>query len=58
MVGVHYEAAVLLAYLGAADSVAAQAGVHDELAGKVALGALEGGAGARHVPYLQQAPLW
>lgn len=52
VVGVDDEAAVLLAHLGAADSVAAQAGVHDELASKVALGALEGGAGARHVERL------
>lgn len=52
VVGVDDEAAVFLAYLGAADSVTAQAGVHDELTGKVALGALEGGAGARHVEWL------
>lgn len=52
VVGVDDEAAVFLAHLGAADSVTAQAGVHDELTGKVALGALEGGAGARHVERL------
>ncbi len=52
VVGVDDEAAVFFAHLGAADGVAAQAGVHDELAGKVALGALESGAGARHVERL------
>ena len=52
VVGVDDEAAVFFAHLGASDGVAAQAGIHDELAGKVALGALEGGAGARHVERL------
>ena len=52
VVGVDDEAAVLLAHLRAADGVAAKAGVHDELAGKVALRALESGAGARHVERL------
>lgn len=52
VVGVDDEAAVLFAHLCSADGVAAQAGVHDELAGKMALGALEGGTGARHVERL------
>ena len=52
VVGVDDEAAVLFAYLRAADSMAAQAGIHDEFAGKVALGAFEGGAGTRHVERL------
>ena len=52
VVGVDDEAAVLLAHLRAANGVSSQAGVHDELAGKVALGALESGAGTRHVERL------
>lgn len=52
VVGVDDEAAVLFAYLRAADSMAAQSGIHDELAGKVTLGALEDGAGTRHVERL------
>ena len=52
VVGVDDEAAVFFAHLRAADSMAAQTGIHDELAGKVALGAFESGAGARHVERL------
>ena len=46
------EAGVLLAHRRAAGLVALEAGVGDQLAGEVALGALEGGAGARQLERL------
>ena len=52
VVGVDDKTAVLFAYLRAANGVSSQAGIHDELAGKVTLGALEGGTGTRHVERL------
>lgn len=52
VVGVDDEAAVLLAHLRAANGVSSQAGIHDEFAGKVTLGALESGASTRHVERL------
>lgn len=52
VVGVDDEAAVLLAHLRAANGASSQAGIHDEFAGKVTLGALESGASTRHVERL------